>query len=128
MLFFYLGMSGCREADEKMKEETIDVFTKLNSAPFSQIVFPEWLPGKINEIEVTDGIKNRTFSKIKVFRGRWNKKPVYLIYTDVRSCLLCEVYKETGEKITFDEKSVRNFDTTSTDWALVYEYPDNDDY
>ena len=69
-------MSGCREADEKTKEETIDVFTKLNSAPFSQTVFPEWLTGKINEIEVTDGIKNRTFSN----------------------------------------------------WALVYEYPDNDYY
>jgi hypothetical protein len=117
-LFLCLGMTGCQATDEKTNEETTSVFTKLDSAPFSQSVFPEWLTIKINEIEASAD----ALTRIRVYKGEWNKEPVYLIWDNFSSCLLCEVYNETGRKVTFTEESVTDFDTTSTNWVLIYEY------
>jgi hypothetical protein len=103
-----------------------DLLTRLRSAPFVDVsnCFPAWLPAKTGEIE-TMHEKDFKIVKVRIFRGEWNNRFVYFISDSFSSCLFCEVYYEEGERIEWpagDPGLSHNFESTSKNWILIYEF------
>jgi hypothetical protein len=104
------------------ENENIGVsFDHLNLAPSVDMPkerLPKWLVIKINEYE--DAIS--PLNCVKFYRGKWNTRTVYLLFSLLHSCLLCDLYYEDGEKVDLglNGEWVPGFTEKSTNWVMLY--------
>ena len=119
MLFLLTGI-GCTDVKH---ENTDDFFAKLKSAPWTNDTetFPEWLLVKIDEIETINS-KDVYIAKVRIFKGKWNRRTVYFVYHNLKSCLLCDVYFEDGKQIDWSTEDSADFSATSKNWQVIYEF------
>jgi hypothetical protein len=116
----------CKE-NQIPKETNENIFLmKINSAPsniFSKENLPEWLIIKIDEIEHTHS-NDITIVNVRIFKGNWKTQVVYYIKNTLKSCLLCDVFYEDGEKIIFsgEAEMIDDFYITSECWEVIYEF------
>jgi hypothetical protein len=139
MLSVVLLFIGCKKTDLDVKEELLieqpnsaplvedNIFERLYAAPFVDISdwFPRWLSKKIREIETMYGGRDFNLVKIRIFRGEWNNRIVYLIMNNLDACGFCEVYYGDGEHIVWSvdyPASSNSFHSTSKNWILIYEF------
>ena len=99
-------------------------FGNMSSAPnaiVSKEILPEWLNVKISEYEDT----HSAFLPLFVYKGKWNNRVVFFMHYTVKSCVFCDVYYEDGKNIVWaDNTNFDNFQSTSKNWVIVYEYID----
>jgi len=131
-LFFTIGCSNSKtdeETDIETDKEEVNVDDFLNklqsvlSTDISKENLPEWLNGKINEIEVINS-KDISIVKVLIYMGEWRNRTVYFIYHNLSSCILCEVYYENGTKIVWTPKGDTSYDfcNNSKNWILIYKF------
>ena len=83
---------------------------------------PDCIIARVNELE-NSSQEDISIIKIQVFEGTWNEQEVFLIYNNLSSCLLCELYYYECAKIDLSqEENLNNFYDTSKNWKLIYEF------
>jgi len=120
-----MGCSNNSNTDSK----TIDAdafMSQLKAAPSAYISkenLPEWLVGRINEIEAMYS-KDVSIVKVRILKGEWKNSNVYFISDTYQSCLFCEVYQDDGTKIVWAANDIAfdNFCAKSKNWVLIYEF------
>ena len=120
VLLFLLTGIGCADVTH---ENTDDFYARLKSAPWTNDTqtFPEWLLVKIGEIETIHS-KDTSIVYIQIFKGEWKENAVYFIHHNLTSCLLCDVYFEDGKQIDWSTEDISDFDATSKNWQVIYEF------
>jgi len=107
--------SGCERQNDSKSTDVGVTFENLASAPKNIVAketLPEWLVVRIN-----DYYEPRPF-KVQIYKGEWNKQPVFFIM-DFHSSCLCDFFTKDGERISND--SSMNIHLTSKNWVLIYE-------
>jgi hypothetical protein len=129
LLAALLAHGCCREKDEPEEEREVAgvSFYFLKGAPYVPAdSYPEWLQGRIDyEIgKFNNPSPDDVLIKIQVFQGEWDGQIVYFVYNSMNSCLLCFLYYENGEGISFKWNPwlEDNFCKTSTNWKLIFDY------
>ena len=78
---------------------------------------PEWLKVKISTMSA-----DQYYMGTKVFRYKWNGAYIYYIEIPVSSCAYCDVYDQSGNKISFTDNAIfQNFQTNRSDEVLIWE-------
>ena len=99
-------------------------FGNMSTAPnaiVSKEILPEWLNVKISEYEDT----HPAIVPLLVYKGEWEKRTIYFMLYYIKSCAFCDVYYEDGENIVWtDNTNFDNFQSTSKNWVIIYEYID----
>ena len=123
ILLFACSILACVNGEKLNDEDTIQTFLlQLQSVPssFEDNDFPEWLSIKISEIETIHS-RDLSIVKVKIYKGEWNERIVYLI-TDFLKSAPIEVYYENGDLLTMNSNSHVDFYTSSKNWKLIYEF------
>ena len=87
----------------------------------SQYSISNCISEKIEEIE-TSNAEDFAITHVQIFEGVWEENTIYLIHSNLNSCILCELYSNNCEKITLEEYQIEDFCLLSKDWKLIYEY------
>ena len=78
---------------------------------------PEWLLSRVSSLE---SFSIMHWGTVKVFRGIWRGRVVYVIYNSYTSCQMCEMYYDDGENINWDKEDYVEFMNESTGWKCIY--------
>jgi len=126
VLFIFLAFAilGCKPENLE-GVDGITFFSDMKfSAPSSFIpktCLPGWLKEKVDVYEDWHSNGGGLWQPIQFFRGKWENRTVIFIYHPLNSCIFCDVYYNNGEKFVLDEFTGSSFQTTSTNWVLIYE-------
>ena len=120
-----IGCSNNSSTDSKIIDSNT-FMNQLKSAPSAGVSkenLPEWLIGKINEIEIIHS-KDISIIKVRIYKGEWKNRTVYYIFDSFQSCMFCEVYYDNGTNIVWTANDIASdiFCTTSKNWVLIYEF------
>ena len=125
LLIFAGFFSSCKEKLNNVDYPSAEFLMKLESAPLAistEEISPKWLAIKIEEIENTNQ-NDIAIVKVRIFKGKWKNDVTYIIHNNISSCLFCDVYYDDGKKVIFSsEKLIIDFDSTSENWELIYEF------
>ncbi|MDR2928409.1 MAG: hypothetical protein LBV41_09480 [Cytophagaceae bacterium] len=112
-----ISLTSCKERDTPETMNGDAFLEKLKSAPHAAISkenFPEWLANRINEIEA----KPHQAREVQIYKGEWDKQPVYFIMDTFSSCF-CDFYTEEGVRIV---GNLTELYESSKNWTLIYKY------
>jgi hypothetical protein len=125
LLLLLVTLASCNRSNGNDPSTLSDSFlAKLQSLMLNvseEQAFPEWFLNKISEIEALHA-KDVAIVKVRIYHGEWNGQHYYLILDNLSSCILCEIYDETGTKNSLTGQNADEFYATSKDWNLIYEF------
>ncbi|MDR3340321.1 MAG: hypothetical protein LBT25_09590, partial [Candidatus Symbiothrix sp.] len=130
LLFVIIGTGGCGKEEEESEAPLIIDYPKVKvwnefvdklqvafvAGIAADVIFPEWLLLKINDIEKRP--PNIWMKDAEIYQGEWNNQVVYYYY----------FYETTGffdllcEDTSWVRGSQIDFLTNSKNWKLIYEY------
>ena len=77
---------------------------------------PDWLNKMISQMETANYYAGTT-----VYAYEWNNEYYYLISIGLSSCAMCEFYNYEGEKITWTEEKIDEFQKNGIRIKVVWE-------
>jgi hypothetical protein len=91
-----------------------------DTSPITTIETPDWLLSYIEEIE-----DDPSYYGAIIYLYSWKEKYYYDVHVGFRSCSVCEVYNQSGEKIVWDNKSALDYSNNRKEIKVVWEWKRN---
>jgi alpha-ketoglutarate-dependent taurine dioxygenase len=88
-----------------------------STAPEEEIEIPVWLKLKTEEMN-----QKPFYAMSTLHRYKWHYDYIYEFTIPVSSCIYCEVYKHTGEKIKFDDITISDYNASKTEGKLIWNW------
>jgi len=123
-----VGVS-CSDNDEKDMEtgDRVEIpdFVSVNcvdvKAPVKLVdksEMPSWIVEKIAPLKISLSAQGPLYC---ILRLTWKGQKLYYIQNPLNSCILCDLYDETGENVEMESQDmVTDFMENSKDWTCIY--------